>query len=77
MKASVECKNPPASNNAMAAHGSLTKSGRVKAMTPVVEKVARLKKKKSGRAGMRQRYNKRFTNVTMTPGRRRRLNPND
>lgn len=40
-------------------HGALTKAGRVKGMTPVVEKVGRLRKKSSGRARVRQRYNKR------------------
>ncbi|CAN3357682.1 small ribosomal subunit protein eS30B [Diutina catenulata] len=54
-------------------HGSLSRAGKVKAATPKVEKTEKPKKAK-GRAQMRDKYTRRFINVTLTNG-KRRMNP--
>lgn len=40
------------------AHGSLSQAGKVKGLTPKVEKTARTKKRVSGRAHKREQYNR-------------------
>merc|ERR1711879_511845 len=55
-------------------HGSLARAGKVKGQTPKVEKEEK-KKKKTGRAMRRLKYNRRFvTEVPMRGG--RRMGPN-
>lgn len=51
-------------------HGSLSRAGRVKSMTPKVEKQEK-KKLPKGRAHKRMLYTRRFVNVTLTNGKRR------
>jgi len=41
-------------------HGSLARAGKVKGQTPKVAKTEKTKRKKTGRARMRQRYKKRM-----------------
>ncbi|SCV69123.1 BQ2448_2143 [Microbotryum intermedium] len=48
-------------------HGSLARAGKVRSQTP---KVAPQEKKKKAL------YNRRFVNVTLAPGGKRRMNPN-
>ncbi|XP_052871053.1 40S ribosomal protein S30-like, partial [Anopheles cruzii] len=56
-------------------HGSLARAGKVKGQTPKVEKKEK-KKKKTGRAKRRIQYNRRFSSVVQTYGRRRGPNAN-
>merc|ERR1712018_551187 len=56
-------------------HGSLARAGKVRGQTPEVEAQEK-KKKKTGRAKRRIRYNRRFVNVVATFGRRRGPNAN-
>ena len=55
-------------------HGSLARAGKVKGQTPKVE-AGEKKKLPTGRAKKRMQYNRRFINVTTTPG-GKRLGPN-
>ncbi|KAI8322109.1 ribosomal protein S30 [Martensiomyces pterosporus] len=55
-------------------HGSLARAGKVKSQTPKVEAQEK-SKKVTGRALKREKYNRRFVNVTLTPGGKRRMNP--
>ncbi|RAH57578.1 40S ribosomal protein S30 [Aspergillus piperis CBS 112811] len=52
-------------------HGSLARAGKVKAATPKVEKQEKPKSPK-GRARKRLVYTRRFVNVTLTGGKRKR-----
>ena len=54
-------------------HGSLARAGKVKSQTPKVEK----QEKPKGRAKKRILFNRRFVNAVVTPGGKRRMNPND
>merc|ERR1711884_932514 len=56
-------------------HGSLARAGKVRGQTPKVEGQEK-KKKKTGRAKRRIRYNRRFVNVVATFGRKRGPNSN-
>ena len=53
-------------------HGSLARAGKVKGQTPKVEKSEEKKKKMTGRAKRRLQYNRRFVNVVVGPGGRRK-----
>ncbi|KAJ1932966.1 40S ribosomal protein S30, partial [Kickxella alabastrina] len=55
-------------------HGSLARAGKVKNQTPKVEAQDKAKKL-TGRASKREKYNRRFVNVTLLPGGKRRMNP--
>ncbi|KAJ2725613.1 40S ribosomal protein S30 [Coemansia sp. Benny D115] len=55
-------------------HGSLARAGKVKGQTPKVAPQEKAKKK-TGRACKREKYIRRFVNVTLTPGGKRRMNP--
>lgn len=55
-------------------HGSLARAGKVKSQTPKVEKQDK-KKSAKGRAKIRANYTKRFVNVVLGPGGKRRSNP--
>ncbi|KAI1662398.1 ribosomal protein S30-domain-containing protein [Daldinia decipiens] len=52
-------------------HGSLARAGKVKSQTPKVEKQEKSKTPK-GRAKKRLTYTRRFVNVTLTGGKRKR-----
>ncbi|CEH15218.1 40s ribosomal protein s30 [Ceraceosorus bombacis] len=54
-------------------HGSLARAGKVKSQTPKVEKQEKPKQPK-GRANKRNLYNRRFVNVVVGPGGKRRAN---
>ncbi|KAL2149928.1 hypothetical protein VTH06DRAFT_8476 [Thermothelomyces fergusii] len=56
-------------------HGSLARAGKVKSQTPKVEKQEK-KKTPKGRAGKRLKYTRRFVNITVTGGGKRKMNPN-
>ncbi|KDE08017.1 40S ribosomal protein S30 [Microbotryum lychnidis-dioicae p1A1 Lamole] len=56
-------------------HGSLARAGKVRSQTPKVAPQEK-KKKVCGRAKKRILYNRRFVNVTLAPGGKRRMNPN-
>ncbi|KAK0713903.1 ribosomal protein s30 [Lasiosphaeria miniovina] len=56
-------------------HGSLARAGKVKSQTPKVEKQEK-KKTPKGRAHKRDIYTRRFVNVTLTVGGKRKMNPN-
>ncbi|WFD32873.1 hypothetical protein MSPP1_003926 [Malassezia sp. CBS 17886] len=56
-------------------HGSLARAGKVKSQTPKVEKQEKPKVPK-GRAHKRVLYNRRFVNVQLGPGGKRRMNSN-
>ena len=53
-------------------HGSLARAGKVKGQTPKVDKAEDKKKKMTGRAKRRLQYNRRFVNVVVGPGGRRK-----
>ncbi|OCF34460.1 40S ribosomal protein S30 [Kwoniella heveanensis CBS 569] len=53
-------------------HGSLARAGKVKSQCPKVEKQEK-KKQPKGRAKKRMQYNRRFVNVTVAPGGKRRM----
>lgn len=53
-------------------HGSLARAGKVKGQTPKVAKQERKNKPKTGRAKRRLQYNRRFVNVVLGPGGRRK-----
>lgn len=53
-------------------HGSLARAGKVKGQTPKVAKKEDKKKPKTGRAKRRLQYNRRFVNVVVGPGGRRK-----
>ncbi|ORX41199.1 ribosomal protein S30 [Kockovaella imperatae] len=55
-------------------HGSLARAGKVRSQAPKVEKQEK-KKTPKGRAKKRAQYNRRFVNVTLTPGGKRKVNP--
>ncbi|KAJ1996023.1 40S ribosomal protein S30 [Coemansia umbellata] len=55
-------------------HGSLSRAGKVKSQTPPVESQEKAKKP-TGRASKREKFNRRFVNVTTGPGAKRRMNP--
>ncbi|KAJ2598980.1 40S ribosomal protein S30 [Coemansia sp. RSA 1722] len=55
-------------------HGSLTRAGKVKNQTAKVEPTDK-PKKLTGRANKREKYNRRFVNITTLPGGKRRMNP--
>jgi len=57
-------------------HGSLARAGKVKSQTPKVEKQDDKKKTPKGRAKKRLTYIRRFVNVTVTGGGKRKMNPN-
>ena len=57
-------------------HGSPARAGKVKSQTPKVEKQEKPKVPK-GRAKKRILFNRRFVNAVVTPGGKRRMNPND
>ncbi|PWO01242.1 ribosomal protein S30 [Tilletiopsis washingtonensis] len=54
-------------------HGSLARAGKVKSQCPKVEKAEKPKQPK-GRAHKRHLYNRRFVNVVIGPGGKRRAN---
>ncbi|KAN0066236.1 40S ribosomal protein S30 [Thecaphora frezii] len=54
-------------------HGSLARAGKVKSQTPKIEKQEKPKQPK-GRAKKRLLYNRRFVNVVLGPGGKRRMN---
>ena len=56
-------------------HGTLGRAGKVRAQTPYVEPEEK-KKKRTGRAGKRIKYNRRFVNVVTVSGRKRGPNAN-
>ena len=56
-------------------HGSLGKAGWVRMNTPHVDRQEKLKKRKTGRARRRQKYNQRF-NVKKEDGSKRPRGPN-
>ncbi|KAK0714242.1 ribosomal protein S30 [Apiosordaria backusii] len=56
-------------------HGSLARAGKVKSQTPKVEKQEKPKTPK-GRAHKRDIYTRRFVNITLTPGGKRKMNAN-
>ncbi|KAK4641916.1 40S ribosomal protein S30 [Podospora bellae-mahoneyi] len=56
-------------------HGSLARAGKVKSQTPKVEKQEKAKNPK-GRAHKREIYTRRFVNITLTPGGKRKMNAN-
>ena len=51
-------------------HGSLARAGKVRGQTPKVDKEDK-KKKPTGRAFQRLKYNRRFVNVVVGPGAKR------
>ncbi|KAM9884104.1 40S ribosomal protein S30 [Verticillium dahliae] len=53
-------------------HGSLARAGKVKSQTPKVEK-AETPKTPKGRAHKREQYTRRFVNVTLAPGGKRKV----
>ncbi len=53
-------------------HGSLARAGKVKSQTPKVEPQEKSKVPK-GRAHKREQYTRRFVNVTLTPGGKRKV----
>ncbi|KAI9633691.1 ribosomal protein S30-domain-containing protein [Dioszegia hungarica] len=53
-------------------HGSLARAGKVKQQCPKVEKQEK-KKQPKGRAKKRMQYNRRFVNVVLTPGGKRKI----
>ncbi|ORX67797.1 ribosomal protein S30 [Linderina pennispora] len=55
-------------------HGSLARAGKVKSQTPKVEAQEK-SKKVTGRALKREKYIRRFVNITLLPGGKRRMNP--
>lgn len=56
-------------------HGSLARAGKVRGQTPKVEKQEK-HRSATGRAKKRLLYNRRFTNVVLGPGGKRRgMNP--
>ncbi|ORY35885.1 40S ribosomal protein S30 [Naematelia encephala] len=55
-------------------HGSLARAGKVRSQAPKVEKQEK-KKTPKGRAKKRLQYNRRFVNVTLAPGGKRKMNP--
>merc|ERR1711868_91498 len=57
-------------------HGGLARAGKVRKVTPKVEKQERLRKKPTGRAKRRIQYNKRFVTVVSGFGRKRSPNSN-
>ncbi|CAL1709945.1 unnamed protein product [Somion occarium] len=66
---------PAPQDNMGKVHGSLARAGKVKSQTPKVEKQEK-KKVPKGRAKKRLLYNRRFVNVTLLPGGKRRMNAN-
>ncbi|KAK3989717.1 putative cytosolic 40S ribosomal protein Rps30 isoform 2 [Cladorrhinum sp. PSN332] len=56
-------------------HGSLARAGKVKSQTPKVEKQEKPKTPK-GRAHKRDIYTRRFVNITLAPGGKRKMNAN-
>ncbi|RKF62903.1 40S ribosomal protein S30-B [Erysiphe neolycopersici] len=56
-------------------HGSLARAGKVKSQTPKVERQEK-KKLPKGRAKKRITYTRRFVNVTLTGGGKRKMNAN-
>ncbi|KAK4162326.1 putative cytosolic 40S ribosomal protein Rps30 isoform 2 [Cladorrhinum sp. PSN259] len=56
-------------------HGSLARAGKVKSQTPKVEKQEKAKTPK-GRAHKRDIYTRRFVNITLAPGGKRKMNAN-
>ena len=56
-------------------HGSLTRAGKVRNNTPKVEKQEK-KKLPRGRAFQRLKFNRRFVNVVVGPGKKRGPNSN-
>ena len=56
-------------------HGSLARAGKVRGQTPKVAKQEKAKVPK-GRAYMRLKYNRRFVNVVVGPGKKRSPNSN-
>ena len=59
--------------NAGKVHGSLARAGKVRGQCPKVEKQDKPKKPK-GRANQRLKYNRRFVNVVVGPGKKRSPN---
>lgn len=57
-------------------HGSLARAGKVRGQTPKVAKQDK-KKQPKGRAMKRIKYNRRFVNVVVGPGKKRGPNSND
>lgn len=53
-------------------HGSLARAGKVKSQTPKVEAQEK-KKVPKGRAHKRELYTRRFVNVTLAPGGKRKV----
>ncbi|KAI9647756.1 40S ribosomal protein S30 [Ciborinia camelliae] len=51
-------------------HGSLARAGKVKSQTPKVEPQEK-KKRPKGRAAKREKFTRRFVNVTLTGGKRK------
>ncbi|KAI8469506.1 MAG: ribosomal protein S30 component of cytosolic 80S ribosome and 40S small subunit [Monoraphidium minutum] len=56
-------------------HGSLARAGKVRGQTPKVPKQDK-KKKPTGRACKREKYNRRFVNVVVGPGKKKSPNAN-
>ncbi|KAK3291846.1 ribosomal protein S30 [Chaetomium fimeti] len=56
-------------------HGSLARAGKVKSQTPKVETQEKSKTPK-GRAHKREIYTRRFVNVAVTVGGKRKMNAN-
>ncbi|KAK3367487.1 ribosomal protein S30 [Podospora didyma] len=56
-------------------HGSLARAGKVKSQTPKVDKQEKAKTPK-GRAHKRDLYTRRFVNVALTVGGKRKMNQN-
>ncbi|ODN82775.1 40S ribosomal protein S30 [Cryptococcus amylolentus CBS 6039] len=54
-------------------HGSLARAGKVRSQCPKVEPQEK-KKQPKGRALKRLQYTRRFVNVTVAPGGKRRMN---
>lgn len=57
-------------------HGSLARAGKVRGQTPKVAKQEKPKKPK-GRAAMRLKYNRRYVNAAVGPGKKRGPNSSD
>merc|ERR1711924_576346 len=55
-------------------HGSLARAGKVRGQTPKGDKEDK-KKKPTGRASQRLKYNRRFVNVVVGPGAKRGPSP--
>lgn len=53
----------------MVKHGGLANAGKVRGATPKVEKMERSKKKPTGRAKQREKYNRRFETLGKRPRR--------